>query len=157
MDPDQVKKLIKRVLVVGVFFLIALGIFFLPDIVGLPASVARALLIAYVVITAVLLVCAILLQSGKGGGLASIGGMSGDALLGTRSATPIAKATYVLGGLFLFLCLLLAKMPPPEPPAEGVVTGGDTAETAGDVPGAGAPGPAGPGGAAEGGQEPFAP
>jgi len=63
------------------------------------------------VLVGIAAVLAILLQSGKGGGLStSLGGMGGDSLLGTHSATPIAKATYVMLGLILFICLLVARM-----------------------------------------------
>jgi preprotein translocase subunit SecG len=68
----------------------------------------RGVLKAYLVLVGLLSVLAILIQSGRGGGLAaSLGGMGGDSLLGARSATPIAKATYVMFGLFIFISLLL--------------------------------------------------
>jgi len=69
-------------------------------------------------------VLAILVQSGRGGGLAGLGGGGGESLLSARAATPIAKATYVLGALLLFICMLLARMerlseaPPVVPPRE---------------------------------------
>jgi protein translocase SecG subunit len=64
-------------------------------------------------------VLAILIQSGRGGGLAaSLGGVGGESLLGARSATPIARGTYVLLGLFLFICMLLANLGGPGGSAE---------------------------------------
>ena len=57
----------------------------------------------------IFLVLAILLQSGKGGGLASSlgGGMSSSSVLGGRSATTfLTKATAVLAGVFMLICLL---------------------------------------------------
>ena len=108
MDPDRVKKLVKRTLFVLLFFALAVVFFLLPETGLVNRTGARVLLIAYVLIVCVLMVCAVLLQSGRGGGLASLGGVSGDSLLGTRSATPIAKATYVLGALFLFISMLIA-------------------------------------------------
>ena len=52
----------------------------------------------------------ILLQAGKGGGLASMGGGAGtDTLIGGRqAATLLTKATWVSGGLFLALALMLS-------------------------------------------------
>lgn len=52
----------------------------------------------------------ILLQAGKGGGLASMGGGAGtDTLIGGRqAATLLTKATWVSGGLFLALALVLS-------------------------------------------------
>ena len=55
------------------------------------------------VLICIFLVLAILLQSGKGGGLASSlgGGMSSSSVLGGRSATTfLTKATAVLAGVF---------------------------------------------------------
>ncbi|MEX2283490.1 MAG: preprotein translocase subunit SecG [Gemmatimonadota bacterium] len=54
----------------------------------------------------------VLLQSGKGGGLASMGGGAGtDTLIGGRqAATLLTKASWVSGGLFLFLALVLSVM-----------------------------------------------
>jgi protein translocase SecG subunit len=105
MDLDEQKRLAKRALIVGGLFALAVIFFRLQS---------RGLLIAYVLMVGVLLVLAILLQSSKGGGLASLGGLGGDSLLGTRSATPIAKATYVMGALLLFICMLLARLGVPQ-------------------------------------------
>jgi preprotein translocase subunit SecG len=54
----------------------------------------------------------IMLQAGKGGGLASMGGGAGtDSLIGGRqAATLLTKATWVSGGIFLTLSLLLSIM-----------------------------------------------
>lgn len=69
-------------------------------------------LIAVVSILAVLLCVTILVQSGKGGGLAaSFGGASSstDSFMGGRqTATALTKMTWVGGGLFLFLALVLS-------------------------------------------------
>jgi len=106
MEPEEVRKLLKRVLVIGAFFALA-AVFYVLGRGG--GGFWRGVLIAYALIVSLVLVLAILLQSGKGGGLASIGGIGGESLLGARSATPIAKATAVLGGLLLFICMLLAR------------------------------------------------
>ena len=57
----------------------------------------------------IFLILAILLQSGKGGGLASSlgGGMSSSSVLGGRTATTfLTKATAVLAAAFMLICLL---------------------------------------------------
>ncbi|NIN11543.1 MAG: preprotein translocase subunit SecG [Gemmatimonadales bacterium] len=68
------------------------------------------LLLAVLVLTAVLLVGAVLLQAGTGGGLAAMGGgASTDTFLGGRqAATILTKSTWWLGGIFLGLSLILA-------------------------------------------------
>jgi preprotein translocase subunit SecG len=72
------------------------------------------ILVAILFIDAVLLVAAILLQAGKGGGLAAtFGGVSSsaDAILGTRAAgNLLTKASWWCGGLFLGLAYLLSLM-----------------------------------------------
>jgi len=77
----------------------------------------------------IVLVCAVLIQQGKGGGLVgALGGMSGDTMFGT-TATPVKKFTAALGILFMVavLCLGRAKRgmvvtrpmaPPPAPTRE---------------------------------------
>ena len=55
-----------------------------------------------------LLIGAVLLQSGKGGGLGSLGGgMSSSSVLGGRTATTfLTKATTVLATIFMVSCLV---------------------------------------------------
>lgn len=69
-------------------------------------------LIVVIALLAVMLVVIILIQSGKGGGLAaSFGGASSstDSFMGGRqAATALTKMTWIGGGLFLFLALVLA-------------------------------------------------
>ena len=69
-------------------------------------------LVVLISLLAVLLCVIILLQSGKGGGLAAtFGGASSstDSFMGGRqAATVLTKATWVGGGVFLFLGLVLA-------------------------------------------------
>ncbi len=70
------------------------------------------ILITLLAIDSVVLVLAILLQAGKGGGLAaSFGGVtsSADAILGTRQAgNLLTKASWWCGGIFLGLAFLLS-------------------------------------------------
>src|SRR5437899_243656 len=69
-------------------------------------------LLALLVIDSLVLIAAILLQSGKGNGLAaSFGGVSSsaDSLLGTRQAgNLLTKTSWWGGGIFLFLSLVLS-------------------------------------------------
>jgi preprotein translocase subunit SecG len=70
------------------------------------------ILLTLLVIDSVILVAAVLLQAGKGGGLAaSFGGVtsSADAILGTRQAgNLLTKASWWCGGLFLGLAFLIS-------------------------------------------------
>jgi preprotein translocase subunit SecG len=66
-----------------------------------------------------LMVIVILLQSGKGGGLAGAFGGGGSTIFGGRGAgTVLTRATMVLGGMFFLTCLSLALM------SSNAVTGG---------------------------------
>ena len=65
-------------------------------------------LIVLILVIAVLMAAVVLLQSGKGGGLAGIasGGQTTQ-ILGARQAPDfLEKATWTLGGAFLLLCIL---------------------------------------------------
>ncbi len=66
-------------------------------------------LIILFVLTCILLVISILLQSSKGGGLASsFGGLGGAAVFGPRGATSfLQKTTMVLGILFVLLSIMI--------------------------------------------------
>ena len=70
------------------------------------------ILITLLAIDSVLLIAAVLLQSGKGGGLAaSFGGVtsSADAIMGTRQAgNLLTKLSWWFGGIFLGLAFLLS-------------------------------------------------
>jgi len=70
------------------------------------------ILVALLAIDSVLLVAAVLLQAGKGGGLAaSFGGVtsSADAILGTRQAgNLLTKLSWWFGGIFIGLAFLLS-------------------------------------------------
>jgi protein translocase SecG subunit len=115
MDPEEIRKLLKRVGIIGGFFALAIVFCLLGW---------TAFLVGYAVLVGIAAVLAILLQSGKGGGLStSLGGLGGDSLLGTHSATPIAKATYVMLGLLLFICMLVARMESTRQGAAGAAGG----------------------------------
>lgn len=68
-------------------------------------------LLFLLILDGLLLSVVVLLQAGKGGGLAAMGGGSAgtDSLIGGRqAATLLTKASWVTGGLFLGLALVLA-------------------------------------------------
>ncbi|MFN0112343.1 MAG: preprotein translocase subunit SecG [Blastocatellia bacterium] len=62
------------------------------------------------VITCVLMILAILLQSGKGGDVASaFGGAGSQSAFGPRGPQkPLEKATAILAGIFMVICLLFS-------------------------------------------------
>ncbi len=68
------------------------------------------ILIAILLLVSILLMVVVLLQAGTGGGLAAMGGgASTDTFFGGRQAvTILTKASWWLGGIFLFLALVLA-------------------------------------------------
>lgn len=71
-------------------------------------------LLAILILDGIFLTIVVLLQAGKGGGLAAMGGSGGtaaDSLIGGRqAATLLTKATWSAGGVFLFLALVLSIM-----------------------------------------------
>jgi preprotein translocase subunit SecG len=71
------------------------------------------LLLTLLVLDSLLLATVVLLQAGKGGGLAAMGaaGAGSDSLFGTRHATTLlTKATWWTGSIFLVLCFTLSMM-----------------------------------------------
>lgn len=68
------------------------------------------LFLVLVIIVGILLSVAVLLQAGSGGGLASMGGgqMDTNIVGGRQAATILTKGTWWLGGVFLFLALVLS-------------------------------------------------
>ena len=73
----------------------------------------RTVLLVVFFVDSALLVIAVLLQSGRGGGLAgALGGMgSPESAFGIRAASQIEKATAVLAAIFLAVALALAFLP----------------------------------------------
>ena len=66
-------------------------------------------LLTLLIIDGLILAVAVLLQAGQGGGLASMGGGSTDLVLGGRQAVTILhKASWVTGGVFMFLAVVLS-------------------------------------------------
>lgn len=70
------------------------------------------LLLALLILDGILLMVVILLQAGKGGGLAAMGGGVGtESLIGGRqAATILTKTSWISGGVFLALSLVLSIM-----------------------------------------------
>jgi len=58
----------------------------------------------------VFLIGSILLQSGKGGGLAGIGGLGDQAAFGTRTSSFLTQVTYLIGAAFLVATIFLFKL-----------------------------------------------
>ena len=99
-------------------------------------------LVVLILIVALLMGLVILLQNGKGGGLAGIasGGQTTQ-ILGARQAPDfLEKATWTLGGSFLVLCLLTSLVIPRAGAGRSILQ-----ERAGDLPAAPAPGATLPG------------
>ncbi|MDH3270498.1 MAG: preprotein translocase subunit SecG [Gemmatimonadota bacterium] len=71
-------------------------------------------LLAVMVLDGLILSVVILLQAGKGGGLAAVGGGGGtmaDGVLGGRQATTVlTRATWTTGTIFMVLALVLSIM-----------------------------------------------
>ena len=82
-------------------------------------------LLAVLVLDGIFMSVVILLQSGKGGGLAAVGGGAAmtEGILGGRQATTmLTRATWTSGTIFMVLALVLsitapAPVPATEPPA----------------------------------------
>ncbi|HEX6941240.1 MAG TPA: preprotein translocase subunit SecG [Longimicrobiales bacterium] len=70
-------------------------------------------LLALLILDGLLLMVVVLLQAGKGGGLAAMGGggAATETIFGGRqAATLLTRATWVTGGIFLFLSVVLSIM-----------------------------------------------
>ncbi|MEE9605459.1 MAG: preprotein translocase subunit SecG [Candidatus Scalindua sp.] len=62
------------------------------------------------ILSSVILIGTVLLQAGKGGGLAAIGGLEDQSAMGTRTGGVLTKITYLLGASFIFTTILLTKL-----------------------------------------------
>jgi len=69
-------------------------------------------IMALLILDSAILMVVVLLQAGQGGGLAALGGSGGtESFFGGRHAvTWLTKTTWVTGGVFLFLSLVLSFM-----------------------------------------------
>ncbi|HEU4699964.1 MAG TPA: preprotein translocase subunit SecG [Gemmatimonadales bacterium] len=78
-------------------------------------------LLTLLIIDALVLAVAVLLQAGTGGGLASMGGPTTEALGGRQTVTILTKATWWTGGIFLVLSLILSVMSANRGPAQSSI------------------------------------
>ena len=102
------------------------------------------ILVVLIALIALLLVGVVLLQSGKGGGLAGIASTGTTQILGARQAPDVLeKATWVLGGLFILLCVLTSFTLDSSPAERSVIQDGNvqtqTAPAGTNTPAAPAP------------------
>ena len=65
---------------------------------------------AILIFSCIVLIACVLLQAGKGGGLAAIGGLADESALGTQSGGVLVKITYLMGAIFIVSTLLLTKL-----------------------------------------------
>jgi protein translocase SecG subunit len=66
-------------------------------------------LLSLLILDGLILTGAVLLQAGQGGGLASLGGGTTDLVMGGRQAVTILhKTSWISGGAFMLLALLLS-------------------------------------------------
>ncbi|HEY8469080.1 MAG TPA: preprotein translocase subunit SecG [Longimicrobiales bacterium] len=82
------------------------------------------ILLALLILDGLLLMAVVLLQSGKGGGLAAMGGMGTETLIGGRqAATILTKASWIMGGIFMGLAFILAIMSTQRRQPESILRG----------------------------------
>jgi len=120
------------------------------------------LLMFLLFVTAVFLIVLVLIQRGKGGGLAgAFGGMGGQSAFGTKAGDLFTKITIGVAAFWIVLCIITVRyfgatrnLIEDDLGAKGTDKGGVSAplSTDSDEPGGAAPQPAGP--ADSGGDEP---
>ncbi|HWA58502.1 MAG TPA: preprotein translocase subunit SecG [Gemmatimonadales bacterium] len=72
-----------------------------------------AFLLVLMILDGLLLAAVVLLQAGQGGGLASLGGGTTDLVVGGRqAATLLTKMSWICGGLFMALALIISLVAP---------------------------------------------
>jgi preprotein translocase subunit SecG len=69
-------------------------------------------LLAIMILDALILAAVVLMQAGQGGGLASLGGGGVQAIGGRQATTILTKATWICGGIFMGLALILSAIAP---------------------------------------------
>lgn len=62
------------------------------------------------IFSCIVLIGSVLLQSGKGGGLAAIGGLADQSAMGAQTGGILAKITYLVGAVFIVATLFLTKL-----------------------------------------------
>lgn len=94
-------------------------------------------LLTLLIIDAFLLMTVVLLQAGKGGGLAAMGaaGAGSDTLFGSRqAATLLTRATWWTGTIFLVLAFVLSMMSGRPAGSESILRGGIQAPATAPAP-----------------------
>ena len=97
----KAEKALKWGVAIVVIFGIINALYFFNLIIGLKIALP---------ILCVFLIGSILLQSGKGGGLASIGGLGDQSAFGTKTSSLLTQVTYLLGAAFIVATILLFKL-----------------------------------------------
>ncbi len=100
----KAEKAFKWVIAIIVIFGILNAFYFLNLVIALKIVLP---------ILCVFMIGSILLQSGKGGGLAAIGGLGDQSAFGTRTSTFLTKITYLLGAAFIVATVFLFKLSVP--------------------------------------------
>ncbi|MBE7445107.1 MAG: preprotein translocase subunit SecG [Planctomycetia bacterium] len=100
----KAEKAFKWVIAIIVIFGILNAFYFLNLVVALKIALP---------ILCVLMIGSILLQSGKGGGLAAIGGLGDQSAFGTRTSTFLTKVTYLIGAAFIVTTVFMFKLSVP--------------------------------------------
>jgi len=111
----KAEKAFKWGIAIIVIFGILNAFYFLNIVIGLKIALP---------ILCVFLIGSILLQSGKGGGLAAIGGLGDQSAFGTRSSTFLSKITYLIGAAFIVATIFLFKLSIPTRHLETMVMQG---------------------------------
>jgi preprotein translocase subunit SecG len=71
-------------------------------------AILTAILNTLIVIVCIFLICLILIQRGKGGGLAgAFGGVGGSSAFGTKAGDVFTRVTVVVASVWIFLSLIL--------------------------------------------------
>jgi preprotein translocase subunit SecG len=71
----------------------------------------KGLLLVVLLITALFLIVLVLIQRGKGGGLAgAFGGMGGQSAFGTKAGDLFTRITIGVAGFWIVLCLITVKV-----------------------------------------------
>jgi preprotein translocase subunit SecG len=76
-------------------------------------GILYSILVALLVLDGLVLALVVLMQAGKGGGLAAMGGggaATEGILAGRQAATVFTRASWICGGAFMFLALVLSIM-----------------------------------------------
>lgn len=71
-------------------------------------GILSGILSSLLVLTSLFLICLVLIQRGKGGGLAgAFGGVGGSSAFGTKAGDVFTKVTMCVAGFWYFLCMVL--------------------------------------------------